>query len=431
MAWVGYYEFGGTEIINAARVERYAKVLGAFKAVYHADDLPLVLGDDPYSTPMQDEAPWWDPDDANTNDFYGVYPLDVTGLDDSTFTANVTESTGNGGTVSGARFATKAVVFSVALIGGSEAACEAGFRWLKQVLTSTDCASVGTCGGLDLCFLASEPMVDQSISGDPTDCWDPIARSLHRVATTVAPNVNSKASLTHGGEVWLVGFTLVAGNPFQFGWPNNYVRGFGDVNTTDPYLAGTPDDAVVDLVGFVQDDPFCPKPTYNPINDPLFPAIITPPSAPNVVTSGFNFPVNYRRRQFTIERDIIPSWGEVVPFIRLRSPNKESRNVRVRFYADPFGLGDPNSDPCNFCGDIVVSYIPAGGTIVLDGTDEIVYAEDVVNGRRQASHLVFGSDGGPFDWPQLSCGFGYVVTMDTPQSGGSPIMDLTLYQRVS
>lgn len=430
MSWIGYWEYGGTEFVNAARTERYAAVMGAFKEVYHADDLALVLGET-YSTPMQDEAPWWDPDDPNTNDFYGCYPLDITGADDSTFTALVTESTGDGGTVSGKRFATRAVVFSVALLGDSEAACEAGFRWLKSLLTTTDCGSTGVCGGFDLCFLSSEPKVDHTIDGDPTDCYDLYARSLHRVTATVAPTINSKASLKQGGEVWMVGFTLVAGNPFQFGAVNDYVRGFGDPTVVDPYVDGQPVDATVDLVGFIQDDPLCAKATYSPINDPLCPAIITPPSVPNIEIACFDFPVNYRRRQFTIGKQIIPSWGEVAPMLRLRSPRTETRNVRIRFYADPFETGDPNADPCNHCGDMVVSYIPANGSLVIDATDQVVYVEDVVNGRRQASHLVFGSDGGPFDWPLLTCGFGYIVTVDTPQSGGAPVVDLALYQRVS
>lgn len=430
MSWVGYWEFGGTEFINAARVEKYAKVIGGFKNLYDADDLTLILGD-AYTSAMQDDAPWTDPDNLDTYDFYGVYPLDVTGADDSTLVATITESTLDGGVVGGSRFATRGVVFSVLLIGASEAANEAGFRWLKSVLTGQACGDPRGCGGYELCFLSSKPVLDHTISGDPTDCWDNYARSLHRVAVTVGPSITSKSTLSQGGEVWTVGFTLTAGNPFQFGWVTPVVLGFGDVNVADPYVGGLPAGASFDVEGFVQDDPACAKAVYNPLNDPLCPAIISPPSAPNVSVACFDFPVNYRRRQFTIPKDRVPLWGDVVPWLRLRSPGAETRNVRIRFYADPFETGDPNSDPCNFCGDMVVSYIPAGGSLVIDGTDHQVYVEDVLNGRRQADHLTFGSDGDPFDWPLLSCGFGYIVTVDTMQSGGAPILDLSLYQRVS
>jgi hypothetical protein len=51
--------------------------------------------------------------------------------------------------------------------------------------------------------------------------------------------------------------------------------------------------------------------------------------------------------------------------------------------------------------------------------------------RRRADSLVSDSDGNPFEWPQFSCGFGYVVTVDTPQQGAvAPAVDLSLVPRV-
>ena len=92
MAWNGYFTFGGTEVINVARTEAYARNagIGWFKPVYRNEALPLILGDT-YTSPLQDDAPWTDPDDLSSYDFYGVYPLDITGIEDSTVTAEVVE----------------------------------------------------------------------------------------------------------------------------------------------------------------------------------------------------------------------------------------------------------------------------------------------------------------------------------------------------
>ena len=134
MAWNGF-TYGDMEVINASRTETYARnaAVGWFKPVYKNIALPLILGET-YTSPLMDDAPWTDPDALASYDFYGVYPLDVTGIEDSTMTADVVESTREGGVVQKPRHATQDVVFSAALIGGSECAVEYGMRWLKAVL---------------------------------------------------------------------------------------------------------------------------------------------------------------------------------------------------------------------------------------------------------------------------------------------------------
>lgn len=437
MAWNGYFEFGGTEIINAPRVEEYAKNAGLFalRPYFKNDALGLMLGE-VYDTPLQDDAPWCDPDDLDTYDFLGVYPLEVAGIDDSTYTSQVTESTKDGGVASNPRYASKTVVFNVALLGTTQAGVEAGLSWLKVVLANIACSSPGqACFGVEMCYLSSEPMLDTGVptgTKDLTACLDPYLRSLHQVVTTVAPVVNAKNPLPSGGEVWLVSFTVNAGWPFTFGAETPLIEGFNDPNVLVPYVGGVvPVGGGFDTDGFVQTEVFCPSPTFQPIFDPLCPQIVVPPTAPNITLACFDFPVNYLRRQFIIPKTLIPLWGEVVPLLRIKAIKKEIRNLRVRFYADVFDTGDPNIDPCNFCGDIVFSYVPANSTLIFDGTDEQVYVEDPRNGRRRADSLVFGSDGGPFEWPQLSCGFSYIVTLDQPQTATAPVVDFSLYSRAA
>lgn len=163
MAWLGYYEYGGVEIINATRTETYAKNagLGWFKSVYRNEALPLLLGQ-VYATPMQDPAPWVDVDDASSFDFYGFYPLGVSGIEDSTATAQVTESTLDGGTVGRIRRSTRSVVFSGVLVAASECGTEFGMRWLRSVLSGPPCSpsTPGSCVGTELRFMSCEPALD-------------------------------------------------------------------------------------------------------------------------------------------------------------------------------------------------------------------------------------------------------------------------------
>lgn len=431
MAWMGYFEYGGAEVINASRTEAYAKVLPAFKPVYKNDALGPLLGET-YSSPLQDDAPWCDPDDLDTYDFYGVYPLDITGVEDSTWSASVTENTKDGGTVSRVRHASRTVVFSAALIGANDCAVLAGLRWLKAALGGRPCLGPQeACGGHDMCFLSCAPSLDWSVpGGDPTTCLDSYLRSMHQVTLVTGPNVDAKMTLTSGGEVWVVSFTAVAGNPYIFGAEVPLIVGFMDPSVDIPYVGGVvPDGASFDADGSVQTEVACPVAVYSPLVDPLCPQVIAPPTAPLIALSCFDFPVNFVRRQFIVPASDVPLWGEIVPLITVKARTHEVRNLRLRFYADVMQTGDPSSDPCNYCGDIVFSYVPANSTLVFDGSDEQVYVETVAQGRRRADSLVFASDGGPFDWPQLSCGFDYIVTWDMPQTSYPPIVDFSFYRR--
>ena len=842
MAWDGFFQYGGTEIINASRTEAYASHLNAgwFKPIYNQPDLAWLLDDPSYATPLQDDAPWTDPDNLDSYDFLGVYPLEVTGIEDSTVVATVTESVIDGGYIGRTRKGTRAIVFNAVLTGLSSCAVEYGLRWLRNVLNGSPCfgSSYGVCGGADLCYLACVPLIGEpdvtyhpgplqvtgsnvatnpdfevggtdgwtsadatryvlsastdapitgtksllstrqgvatvtatnlainpisdsgnvttwwaparatvaantgflrmtitdatvtvtgqristpgtagsrvsvspgetvriaaqvrssgsvrmclnlqfydaantplpntlglptptgptdwtdlaeltavapantayviaqvavydgarnigdtfdarhviitkgttatpyfdgstpaaapisyrwtgavnastservltavttstvtqdslrvtgstayactpgaavavgvdvkveqasrSISGylswggggvTPTvtipagapgtvvrlvltgtppagattfvptitvtstagnavlgervwfdnlyvgadlsgtyfdgstpahgdtsyswsgavsasishrslqtylpdtpasadDCYEKVGRSLHKVTVTNGPNVTKKMDLIDGGAVWTVTWTMVAANPAEFGVERPLVVGFLDPAVDIPYYGGVvPEGGAYDENGFVQTETKCPAPVFTPVFDPTCALLVAPPDVPTIVPMCFNFPVNYTRRSFTIPRELIPLWTEVVPVLQVTTKQSESRNVRIRFYADTFNTGNPSNDPCNYCGDLVISYVPPSATLVLNGMDQSVYIDQPGQGRRRADALVTDSTGNPFEWPQFSCGFGYVVTVDTPQQTKAlPIVDLSLVPRI-
>lgn len=490
MSWIGWFTYGDTEVINATRTETYARnaAVGWFKPAYKNTALPLILGDT-YTSPLMDDAPWTDPDALESYDFYGAYPLSVAGIEDSTITADVVESTREGGVVQKARHATKTMVFSVALVGGSECAVEYGMRWLKAVLNECGClrghSPIGSCGGQSLTYLSCEPAVDlnyttgsatyqrvvvdggiaskpgptlvnggsaakpggQLVNGggavvndqttietaptfDLTECLDPYLRALRKVTVTTGPTVTSKAAMSNGGAAWTVEWTAVAGDPNEYGAPIPIVVGFLDPKVDVPYPGDVvPPGAMWDPDGYVTTDPACPVVVYQPVFDPQCPLLVPPPAVPTISPVCFTFPTNFRRRSFTIPAQNVSLWNGTVPIITIHTPTSaEVRNLRVRFYLDDDG--DASIDePCATEGDVVFTYLPPGSIVTFDAVAHLIYVDSPGQGRRRADSVATDSDGGPFDWPELSCGSGYVVTIDMPQTQVKPIIDLTLVKK--
>jgi hypothetical protein len=152
--FTGWLSFAGTEVVNEERVRAYVREgLPSLQmpTTCRIDkmDLAKTLDDEPYRTPVIDDAPWVDHDDPDTYQFYGALPLSITGLTDSTRTATVVENMGDGGSTVGARFGTKEVRVTALLVGGNDAAVTAGKRWLTAALAG----GCDPCEPGDLCFL--------------------------------------------------------------------------------------------------------------------------------------------------------------------------------------------------------------------------------------------------------------------------------------
>jgi hypothetical protein len=525
MAWDGYFEYAGTAIINVSRTEAYAKNAGLswFKPYYKNTSLAPMLAETYRSPVIDNDAPWLDPSVPESYEFYGAYPVSVTGIEDSSRTSTVTQNVDDGAFATRLRHGNKSPVFNVLLIGETDAACDYGFKWLKQALLTGACDEDGLP---PLCYLASEPQVDlddsqlvwvaddggtdldggaptdlggddlddgspyvgddddfepdldggdpddiggddldggdpDDIGGDdiygggpggsavdldggtpfggevlvsvdinPADCLTPLMRSLHKVQFNSGPTVTAKYPMPSGGEAWSVTFSGVA-DPWEFGSEVGVIAGFLDPDVTDPWVGGIPDGGVIDLDGAIYTETHCTPIPAAPLEDPLCPATIAPPLPPSLSLGCFELPANWRRRQITIPATYIPVWGEVVPKFEVHATDVDVRYLRLRFYADPDGDGDISDDPCAFCGDIVISYIPAGYTLVFDSADRAVYVIDGTQRRRRADSVVSSADGTPFEWPILTCGVSYIVTLDLPQTQAPPVFDLSFFSRAS
>lgn len=430
MAWRGYFSFGGSEIINVERTQTYIADAKQpwFYPVYDTTAISR-LEDETYVNPWLDPAPWADPDNPDTYRFWGAYPLSVTGLEDDTRSATITENVGDGGWIGPVRKGTKSLVFEVMLAGEDECAVEAGFRWLKSALSPSPCGDEG-CNGTELCYYACEPCLSEACTTEEvSDCNAENLRTLRNVKVINGPTITATRTASNGAGILVVTFTIVAGVPFEFGVETPLVEGF--MVAADPWVPEiVPADWQYDVVAATEVDGVCAEPAYLPIVDPLCPAVLVPPGPPTVTIGCFAPPESWDRRWFTIPRKYVPYWGEVVPVVKIQA-FEDVRNLRLRFYSDVDADASVVDEPCAYCGDILFSYIPADHTLVFDGITQTVYAEGPGGTLRRADSLVFKTDGTPFDWPVLSCGFGYVVAVDLPDThtGALPAVDLSLTGR--
>lgn len=423
MSWLGWANLGGVEVLNGPRFEAYAGNSGSFTPFFKFPELADLLGDQRYRSPLQDvDVPWTDPDDPDTYDFFGFYPTSITGLEDSSRTSTIVESTQDGGNPGRVRHATKQVVFTGFLMGASDRAVDAGMRWFRSALLSGAIGgcTTGGCDGTQLCYLYGEP----EVTDDPgPDCLDPYLRFLYRVVVNNGPTITTRQYLSNGMAVWTVTFTAVAGIPYEFGSTALIVENFPNGYNGQPFINDGGGGA--DIVGHVFTEVACPSSTWTPVFDPECPDLVLPPVTPSVAIGCFTPPVNWQRRSFQIPASYIREWTEMVPLIRVKLGTAVVRNLRVRIWADNF---NPDTDPCSFCSDFLISYIPASSQMTIDGRDESVSVLTAGQVRR-ADGLVFGSDGMPFDWPFLSCGVGYTVVIDTLQTQPMPAIDFSLVPR--
>lgn len=160
----GYAGYGGVELINVARLVKYAAE-GAAPAdvrvtpmVGDYSDLPAALGHDVYRTPLLDAAPWYDETNPDSALFAGLMPLDLGGLMGSTKKRTVTEKITAGGSPTAVRAGSKVIPVTVLALAAGEAALDAGLTWLAGVLHPA-CSSVSTsCSGSPLDLFSAAPV---------------------------------------------------------------------------------------------------------------------------------------------------------------------------------------------------------------------------------------------------------------------------------
>lgn len=236
----------------------------------------------------------------------------------------------------------------------------------------------------------------------------PYERTMHDVRCIEGPLVIEDLNLRTAGAMRTVEFTLVADMPWAYSTPETLIHPtrMSDLPTFEwPGL----------------DD--CPVDEFSPIIDPDCPPLPSPPRPPVIAASCVEIPETVQRYWFEIPKEKVSLWSDSVPRITITSGAVDIRQVRVRAFPNPFNRTSDTDefpvDPCSWCSEFILSYLPPNTELTVDAIVESAYATVAGGASQSAETLLYASDGGPMTWPALSCGIGYIFAIDVPE----PLLD--------
>lgn len=165
-------------------------------------------------------------------------------------------------------------------------------------------------------------------------------------------------------------------------------------------------------------DPDCPQPP-------------APPAPPSIDDACVESPAAYNRTVVSIPADTVPRNLTAYPVITLTAGSEPVRQARIRFWENPDNVLIDDIYPCNYDGEIIVSYLAAGATMVIDGVLHDATVTKPGFEPVNANHVLYGPDGGPVDWPELSGGVPYLVTLelDSGEAYADTLMTIDLVVR--
>ena len=119
----GWLEYAGIEIINIARTRKYVETyLPALSIVCNTTGLQAARAQANYVSPAADNAPWYRSSRAATGRFYGLFPGEVLGADDSSRVVSVIELSGDGATHAKPRYGSREIKFTALALAADEEA---------------------------------------------------------------------------------------------------------------------------------------------------------------------------------------------------------------------------------------------------------------------------------------------------------------------
>ncbi|MFJ1695650.1 hypothetical protein ACIOHC_10945 [Streptomyces sp. NPDC088252] len=443
-----YMNLGGVEIFNSARLEAYLSSVGSPLDSVGNCGCPTFtaehVGDEPYSTPWDDEAPWWDEDVPESADFAGMLVLSVEGMDDHPVKRSVTASVTGGAALGAPRVQPRTITVTAVLLGVTCCGVAYGLRWLAQALSGCG----GGCGGDCLTVYNCCPPENE----DPDSFAARHRRTLRRVALVDGPRVidrngdgcTGSGACQSGADILTVEFVLTAGTPWLWADPVPVItaplRGddgecitwciHGGPSVPLPPVCIEPGDAscapgtvAVELV----DTAACEVvwPANEPVRDPCAatcrlaacpdPQALcddptcrtpTPPRLPPPETC-FRHALAVNTETYELDLSTWPRWFGAVPVIEVSAGSSDLRRATVTIYERTLeheGLSCEevvDLERCNPHSTYEIGFVAAGGTMTLDG--QVGRATVECLGRCEGTTDAYGRDGGPLAFPLLTC----------------------------
>jgi hypothetical protein len=450
MALEWYLNLAGTEIANHARLQAYVESIGSPLDAPNVCGCPTfdaeLVGDEPYTTPAEDDAPWYDPDIPASGEFAGLMVLSVDGLDDHPMRREVTTGVTGGAAIGPARVQPRTLTVTGVLLGSTCCGVNYGLKWLGEALAG--CAGAGCSGDCltlyDCCPGAFE---------DPEAFAAAHRRTLRRVTLVSGPTpiarqgdgCTGSGGCQNGADLITVEFILTAGTPWHWRDP---------VPVLD---VGVPTDDGTGCIVWCVHTPNTPPPP-EPLCLELTEAACTPPAVPVEFTEGeatcgvvwSDEPVDrpcdtcrlapcvdedagcvddrcttptppvppppetcwcraiaVNSEAYEVDLSTWPRWFGAVPIIEVRAGSQTLRRVTVTFFErtaahEGMTCEEVTSlERCNPAAVYEIGYVPRGGIMTLDG--QVGRAVVDCPGGSSGTPDAFGRDGGPLTFPLLSC----------------------------
>ncbi|MFC4060260.1 hypothetical protein ACFOWE_18300 [Planomonospora corallina] len=406
-----YLELGGVEIANHARLRAYLGTVGSPLASGDICGCPTftagLVGDAPYTTPEQDQAPWWDPNVPESAGFAGLLVLDVEGMPDHPVRRTVTGAAAGGAALGPARVQARTITVTGILLGATCCAVEYGQHWLAAALDG--CAG-GGCSGDALTVFTCCP--DAAMT--PQEFTARHRRTLRRVALVDGPRELARAGdgctsgeCSTGADIITVEFVLSAATPWLWTDPVPVL----DVDApTDsggcvtwcvhPPSGGQPPGCADGCRLAACTDPAsaCADPSCRPAAPPV-------PAPPETC---FCQALAVNADCYDLDLSARPNWAAAAPLITVAAGSSDLRRLTITFYERRPGVHDgltadqvADAERCTPHSVYHVGYVPAGGIATLDG--QIGRALVECGGVSESSPDVWGRDGGPPAWRPLDC----------------------------
>lgn len=211
-------------------------------------------------------------------------------------------------------------------------------------------------------------------------------------------------SITQGGGLALDGMAIMDGSYTPYPDENGVLRSLHwDNTTTGSRWTGATGDSALEYAA----------PAVQETVDPECPPIPEPPAPPMIPNSCVDDADAWNRTVFEISEDEIPRELTAFPIMTITTGATDVRQARIRFWPNPDNVAFDLIEPCDFEGDIVVSYIPANSVLTIDGVRRTATLTTPAGQEQVATHLLYATDGGPAIWPELSGGVAYYATLDT------------------
>ena len=398
MAYDGWIKFGDVELINLSRTAQLAEVLGI--DVLWTDPASVQWIDDALVDPAYDvisNAPWYDAGVPASAEFAGIVPLSIVGLDDSTREATTTEYITSGGSSGAPRNKTLPVVANVAILASTNRGADYGKRWLDRTLAGGN--KTVLCSGDNLRYFRHSH-----------DAGHPYPEQVHRRDVTVTRGTSvTRKRETDCAVVWMATFTWTANDPFEYGDPSLWLSRLGGID-----VIGGPGVDVVAVGDSALTETGCPAFDYEPIYDPLYPALVPGPAVPDIYPDGWELvPGVGIQRAWARMNAPEPSSLGVVPIVTLTT-DSDARFVRVSIWPRDTSF----DEQCDPLWTAIITYLPAGLDFVLDGEQEAAYVWDGFSPAvRRADSLVYSTGSRPMVWPSFNDPEGFLIALDVISDG--------------